>query len=119
MNWQGVASSGGRRKRALTGVMASSSSSNARRRMKGAISSFCMPAASQRHSPRSTERPLASRAEANAEPKTIESVDMANASVEKRIAALRDELNHHNHLYFVESRPQISDREYDALMHEL
>jgi DNA ligase (NAD+) len=44
---------------------------------------------------------------------------MPNASVQKRIATLRDELNRHNHLYFVESRPQISDREYDALMQEL
>jgi DNA ligase (NAD+) len=44
---------------------------------------------------------------------------MPNASVEKRIATLRDELNRHNHLYFIESRPVISDREYDQLMHEL
>src|SRR3954464_7261312 len=41
------------------------------------------------------------------------------SSVEKRIRQLREELNHHNHLYHVEARPQISDREYDRLMQEL
>ncbi|MGH7214509.1 MAG: NAD-dependent DNA ligase LigA [Tepidisphaeraceae bacterium] len=40
-------------------------------------------------------------------------------SVEKRIAQLRDQLNHHNHLYHVEARPSVSDREYDQLMQEL
>src|SRR3954467_9897503 len=44
---------------------------------------------------------------------------MPNPSVEKKIASLRDELNRHNRLYFVEARPAISDREYDQLMHEL
>jgi len=40
-------------------------------------------------------------------------------SAEKRIAELRTELDHHNHLYYVESRPSISDRDYDRLMQEL
>lgn len=40
-------------------------------------------------------------------------------SVQKRIAQLRSELHHHNHLYYVQSRPVISDREFDALMQEL
>ena len=40
-------------------------------------------------------------------------------SVEKRIAQLRDELNHHNYLYFVEAKPVISDQEFDRLMREL
>src|SRR5689334_23610875 len=40
-------------------------------------------------------------------------------SAEKRIAELRKELDHHNHLYYVESRPSISDRDYDRLMQEL
>lgn len=40
-------------------------------------------------------------------------------TAEKRIEHLRKELNHHNHLYHVEARPQISDREYDRLMQEL
>lgn len=41
------------------------------------------------------------------------------ATVEKRISQLRKELDHHNHLYYVEARPQITDRQYDALMQEL
>jgi DNA ligase (NAD+) len=40
-------------------------------------------------------------------------------SVEQRIAKLREELHHANHLYYIESRPSISDREYDKLMQEL
>src|SRR5947209_4895221 len=40
-------------------------------------------------------------------------------SIEQRIAKLREELNRHNYLYYVESRPQISDREFDRLMQEL
>src|SRR3954464_3897245 len=40
-------------------------------------------------------------------------------SVEQRIKKLRDEINHHNYLYYSESRPQISDREFDRLLAEL
>src|SRR3954466_11789570 len=40
-------------------------------------------------------------------------------SIEKRLAKLRDELNRANHLYYIEARPTISDREYDKLMQEL
>ncbi len=40
-------------------------------------------------------------------------------SIERRIKKLRDELNRHNYLYYVEAKPAISDREYDALMKEL
>jgi DNA ligase (NAD+) len=40
-------------------------------------------------------------------------------SVEKRIEQLRKELSHHNHLYYIEARPEISDREFDKLMQEL
>src|SRR5438045_6883918 len=43
----------------------------------------------------------------------------SQTSVEKRIRELRDQLDHHNHLYHVEARPQISDREFDKLMAEL
>jgi DNA ligase (NAD+) len=38
---------------------------------------------------------------------------------EKRIARLRDDIRRHEHLYYVLSRPEISDREYDALEGEL
>src|SRR5436190_12669649 len=40
-------------------------------------------------------------------------------SVEQRIKKLREEINHHNFLYYAESRPQISDREFDRLLSEL
>jgi len=36
-----------------------------------------------------------------------------------RVLVLRRELERHNQLYYVEARPQISDREYDQLMHQL
>lgn len=36
-----------------------------------------------------------------------------------RIVALRDEINGHNHAYYVENSPTISDREFDMLLKEL
>src|SRR5207253_9492100 len=39
--------------------------------------------------------------------------------IEQQIRKLREQLNHHNRLYHVEARPQISDREYDRMMQEL
>ncbi|MES2555428.1 MAG: NAD-dependent DNA ligase LigA [Bacteroidota bacterium] len=38
---------------------------------------------------------------------------------QQRIAFLTDELNRHNHLYYVESNPVISDFEFDRLLREL
>ena len=32
---------------------------------------------------------------------------------------LRDTLRHHEHLYYVEDSPEISDAQYDALMNKL
>jgi DNA ligase (NAD+) len=40
-------------------------------------------------------------------------------SIQQRVKTLREELNRHNYLYYVEARPQISDQEYDKLMAEL
>src|SRR6476469_631668 len=40
-------------------------------------------------------------------------------SDEKRIAELREQLNHHNHRYHVLAQPEISDQQYDKLMREL
>ncbi|MDE6110091.1 MAG: NAD-dependent DNA ligase LigA [Muribaculaceae bacterium] len=37
----------------------------------------------------------------------------------ERVAQLRHLLNEHNYHYYVENDPQIGDREFDALMHEL
>jgi DNA ligase (NAD+) len=39
--------------------------------------------------------------------------------VEQQVAALREELRRHEHLYYVEDAPVISDGEYDSLMNQL
>jgi DNA ligase (NAD+) len=44
---------------------------------------------------------------------------MNRTEARKRIAALRDQIRHHDHLYYVEARSEISDREYDRLYAEL
>jgi DNA ligase (NAD+) len=38
---------------------------------------------------------------------------------EKRIAALRNEIRRHDHLYYVQGAAEVSDQEYDALYREL
>ena len=37
----------------------------------------------------------------------------------KRIKYLRNELHRHNYLYYVKNNPEISDKEFDDMMHEL
>lgn len=44
---------------------------------------------------------------------------MKSPNVEQRIQQLRDEINHHNYLYYVEDSPEIPDAEYDRLLREL
>lgn len=44
---------------------------------------------------------------------------MAKSSPAARAAELRQELDRHNHLYYVEAAPVISDREFDKLLKEL
>jgi DNA ligase (NAD+) len=39
--------------------------------------------------------------------------------IEAKIKALREELRHHEHLYYMLDAPEITDAEYDAMMHEL
>lgn len=39
--------------------------------------------------------------------------------IEQQIMELRDELNRHNHKYYVENAPEISDREFDEMMKRL
>ena len=43
----------------------------------------------------------------------------ASKSEQQRVLKLREEISRHDHLYHVEARPVISDREYDKLMAEL
>lgn len=44
---------------------------------------------------------------------------MADSKVSERICELRRAIEHHNRLYYVEARPEVSDREYDLLYKEL
>lgn len=44
---------------------------------------------------------------------------MDKHSAEAAINSLRDELHHHNHLYYVKNSPEISDFDYDQKMAEL
>ncbi len=44
---------------------------------------------------------------------------MSLTDSQNRILQLRDELNRHNHNYYVLNSPEISDVEFDKLMHEL
>jgi len=44
---------------------------------------------------------------------------MNPTEAKSRIEQLTDELNHHNHLYYIDSNPTISDFEFDHLLKEL
>ena len=45
---------------------------------------------------------------------------MTNEKAARTLAAsLRDQINRHNRLYYVEAKPEISDREFDDLMRQL
>src|SRR5579863_4122593 len=44
---------------------------------------------------------------------------MASKNVAKEIEELRDTLRHHEYLYYVLDKPEISDAEFDGLMREL
>jgi len=44
---------------------------------------------------------------------------MAKSTPAERIEALREEIRHHEHLYYVLDTPQISDADYDALARQL
>jgi DNA ligase (NAD+) len=44
---------------------------------------------------------------------------MAKNSPAERIETLRDEIRHHEHLYYVMDAPEISDADYDAIVREL
>jgi len=42
-----------------------------------------------------------------------------NKEIKQRVAQLREEINHHNYLYYVQDAPEIPDSEYDRLLREL
>jgi DNA ligase (NAD+) len=44
---------------------------------------------------------------------------MTPADAAQRVVELRERIHHHDYLYYVEARPEVSDAEYDALMREL
>jgi DNA ligase (NAD+) len=44
---------------------------------------------------------------------------VTQAQAKKRHAQLADEIRAHDHAYYVEAKPKISDRDYDRLYHEL
>ncbi len=44
---------------------------------------------------------------------------MAAKAIERKIKKLREEIQHHEELYYVYDSPEISDREYDALLERL
>lgn len=44
---------------------------------------------------------------------------MDKASIKKKIKDLRKKIEHHNHLYYVLDKPEISDAEYDKLFRQL
>jgi DNA ligase (NAD+) len=44
---------------------------------------------------------------------------MTRAEAAQRVAELRERIHHHDDLYYVEARPEVSDAEYDRLMREL
>ena len=44
---------------------------------------------------------------------------MAPKAIARRIEKLREEIRHHEELYYVHDSPEISDREYDALLEQL
>ena len=44
---------------------------------------------------------------------------MTAKAIAREIEKLRDEIRHHDELYYVGNAPEISDREYDLLLEEL
>ncbi len=44
---------------------------------------------------------------------------MASEAIKKKVEKLREEIEYHNHLYYVFDQPEISDAQCDRLMREL
>jgi DNA ligase (NAD+) len=60
-----------------------------------------------------TEKPSATSSSASSEAPPL------SDDVRRRVDALREEIRRHERLYYVESRPEITDAEFDGLMREL
>src|SRR5688572_17051309 len=56
---------------------------------------------------------------AGAAPDYYKRAGMTHAQAKARHTELTEEIRRHDHLYYVEARPSISDRDYDALYREL
>jgi len=46
-------------------------------------------------------------------------IPFEDSEIKEKVKNLTFELHHHNHLYYVESKPEISDFEFDSLLKEL
>ncbi|MBN2301486.1 MAG: NAD-dependent DNA ligase LigA, partial [Lentisphaerae bacterium] len=49
----------------------------------------------------------------------MKAADSHDSGLKRKAALLRKEINRHNHLYYVQAKPEISDRDYDLLYAEL
>ncbi|MDO9026669.1 MAG: hypothetical protein Q7U87_02175, partial [bacterium] len=49
----------------------------------------------------------------------LQSIQMNRETAEKEIKKLRAEITGHDHRYYAQDDPSVSDREYDALMQRL
>ena len=52
-------------------------------------------------------------------PRRARSRRVRDMGVEQEIEQLRDEIRHHDRLYYVEAKPELSDLEYDRLINQL
>jgi len=50
---------------------------------------------------------------------TSKKTGISKSQAAKKVAQLSKELEHHNYLYYIENKPEISDSEFDALLKEL
>ena len=44
---------------------------------------------------------------------------LSEFEAKSRVSELRERISHHNNLYYDDAAPEISDREFDALLREL
>ncbi len=53
------------------------------------------------------------------EPDLFNYTNIPGEEISEEVKNLRDEINHHNTLYYIYDRPEITDREYDEKMRHL